>query len=146
MQLEPAAGSTGVYGTASTVADFLKSQDVAPYLDAVERYRPLIAVMRRRISILANFERVEPREFWRRAFHEAMREKDYDPNPLITLIFDADAAVDVHHYDSESDLIDAHIAAITESIREASDPALLASAGFLLAVSLGYAPAEVIAI
>jgi Fe-S-cluster containining protein len=145
MQLEPAAGSAGVYGTASTVADFLASQHVAPYLDAIERYRSLIALMRGRIDALVDFDRIEPREFWRRAFHESMRETNYDPNPLITLIFDADAAVRPRHYHCEVDLIDAHLSTIAELIRSADDPALIAVAAFLLAVSLGYAPTEVTA-
>jgi Fe-S-cluster containining protein len=83
-QLEPAAGSAGVYGMASTVADFLESQHVAPYLDAIERYHSLILLMRARIDALIDLDRIEPYEFWRRAFHEAMRETNYDPNPLIT--------------------------------------------------------------
>lgn len=145
MRLEPAAGSAGVYGTASTVADFLRSQEVAPYLNAVERYRSLIPLMRARIGALIDFDCIEPREFWRRAFHEAMRETNYDPNPLITAIFDADAAVRLQHYHSEGDLIDAHWSAIAELIRGADDPALIAAAALLLAVSLGYAPTEVTA-
>jgi len=143
VELEPAAGSAGVYGTASSVADFLESQGVAPYLSAVERYRTLITPMRSRIAALLDFDQTEPREFWRRAFHEAMRETNYDPNPLITAIFDANAAVGAHRYDSELELIDAHLRAVADVIRDASHPALLASAAFLLAVSLGYAPAEV---
>jgi Fe-S-cluster containining protein len=145
IQLEPAAGSEGVYGTASTVADFLQSQHVAPYLDAVERYRSLIPLMRARIDALIDFDRIEPREFWRRAFYESMRETSYDPNPLIISIFDADAAVRPLDYHSEDDLIDAHLSAIAELIRSAHDPALIAAAAFLLAVSLGYASTEVTA-
>ena len=144
-QLAPAAGSAGVYGTASTVADFLESQHAAPYFDAVERYRSLIPLMRARIGALIDFDRLEPREFWRHAFHEAMRETNYDPNPLITLIFDADAAIRPRHCHSEGDLIDAHLSAIAELIRSAYDPTLIAVAAFLLAVSLGYASTEVTA-
>ncbi|MGH8338068.1 MAG: YkgJ family cysteine cluster protein, partial [Gammaproteobacteria bacterium] len=143
VELEPAAGSEGVYGADSTIAEFMESQDVAPYLGAVERYRSLIPLMRARISALVDFDLVEPHEFWRRAFHEAMRETNYDPNPLITAIFDADAAVGANHYDSELELINAHLRVITDLIHNASDPALLASGAFLLAVSLGCAPAEV---
>jgi Fe-S-cluster containining protein len=144
-QLEPAVGSAGIYGTASTVADFLQSQHVAPYLDAIEHYRSLIPLMRARIDALIDFDRVEPREFWRRAFHESMSETNYDPNPLIISIFDADAAVRPRDYHSEDDLIDAHLSAIAELIRSADDPALIAAAAFLLAVSLGYASTEVMA-
>src|ERR1700677_919749 len=38
-QLEPAAGSAGLYGLTSSVAAFLDSQGVAPYLAAADRYR-----------------------------------------------------------------------------------------------------------
>jgi Fe-S-cluster containining protein len=145
VRLEPAVGSTGVYGVASTVADFLDSQDVAPYLDAVERYRSLIPMTRLRIADLIDFDRIEPQEFWPRAFHEAMRETNYDPNRLITAIFDADAAVGARRYDSEPEFISVHLQAVADLIRDASDPALLASAAFLLAVSLGYPPTDVIA-
>ncbi|HTT77374.1 MAG TPA: hypothetical protein VMF50_15535, partial [Candidatus Binataceae bacterium] len=143
VRLEPAIGSAGVYGTAGTVADFLKSQEVAPYLEAVERYRSLIPLMGARIALLADFDRIEPREFWRHAFHEAMREANYDPNPLINAIFDAGAAVGPYHYDSDNDLIGAHLREIEELIRRADDPAMIAAAAFLLAVSLGYEPAKV---
>ncbi|HUN57874.1 MAG TPA: YkgJ family cysteine cluster protein [Candidatus Binataceae bacterium] len=143
VRLEPAAGSAGVYGTASTVANFLNSQNVAPYLSGVERYRSLIPLMRAQIATLVDVDRIEPREFWRRAFHEAMRETDYDPNPLITAIFDTDAATGAELFDSEVELIDAHLHAIAGLIRKESNPASLASAAFLLAVSLGLAPAEV---
>jgi Fe-S-cluster containining protein len=142
-QLEPADGSAGIYGTDSTVAAFLESQGVAPYLNAAERYYPLIPLMRDRIAALTDFDRIEPREFWRRAFHEAMRETNCDPNPLITSIFDADAAVRPRHYHSEADLIDAHLSAIAELIRSVDNPAAIAVAAFLLAVSLGYASTDV---
>jgi Fe-S-cluster containining protein len=145
IRLEPAAGSAGVYGIASTVADFLCSQEIAPYLTAIERYRSLVPLMRARIAALIDFDQIEPREFWRRAFHEAMRETNYDPNPLIAGIFDADSAVGANRYDSELELIDAHLDAIAKMIRGASDPSLLAAAALLLAVSLGYSPGEVIA-
>src|SRR5262249_10148576 len=81
--LEPAAGSLGVYGESATVAEFLDGQQAAPYLDAVERYRSLITDFRRRVALLIDFERIEPREFWRRATREALAESNYDPNPLI---------------------------------------------------------------
>lgn len=143
-QLQPAAGSAGVYGAASTVAAFLDSQGVAPYLAAIARYRSLLPLMRGRIAALTDFDRIEPREFWRRAFNEAMRESGYDPNPLIGAIFDADATVIPRQHASEADLIAAHVSAITELIRHATDPAMIAAAAIMLAISLGYAPAEAI--
>jgi Fe-S-cluster containining protein len=144
IQLEPAAGSAGIYGTDSTVAAFLEAQGVAPYLNATERSHSLVPLMRNRIATLADFARIEPREFWRRAFNEAMRESGYDPNPLIDALFDADAAVAPIQYASECDLIDAHVRVIEGMVIRTSDPAMIASAVMLLAVSLGYSPAEAI--
>ena len=60
MQLEPAAGSLGVYGVAGTVAEFLEGQKVAPYLDAVARDYPLVRNFRERVAATVDFERVEP--------------------------------------------------------------------------------------
>jgi uncharacterized protein len=144
IRLEPAEGSAGVYGTDSTVAAFLETQGVAPYLNATERYYSLVPLMRNRISTLADFARIEPREFWRRAFNEAMRESGYDPNPLIDALFDADAAAPPIQYASECDLIKAHIKVIEGMVIRTSDPAMIAAAVMLLAVSLGYSPAEAI--
>ncbi|MGA2411291.1 MAG: YkgJ family cysteine cluster protein [Candidatus Binataceae bacterium] len=141
--LEPAAGSAGIYGTASTIAAFLESQEAAPYFCATERYYSLLEPMRARIVALIDFDRIEPREFWRRAFNEAMRESGYDPNPLIESIFDADTMAGAHRYDSEADLITAHIGAIANLIRGAIDAAMIAAAAILLAISLGYSTAEV---
>ena len=141
--MEPATGSAGLYGVTSTVATFLDSQGVAPYLEAADRYRTLLPLMRLHIAFLTDFDRLEPREFWRRAFHEAMREHGYDPNPLIDALFDADAAVGPRHYDSELDLVDAHLGALTELIHSADDPNGIAAAAMLLAVGLGYSPSEI---
>lgn len=143
-QLEPASGSAGIYGTGSTIAVFLESQGVAPYLGAGDRYYSLIPLMRNRVAALADFDRIEPREFWRRAFNEAMRESGYDSNPLIDAIFDADAAIAPMRSALESDLIHAHIKALKGIVSRVDDPAMIATAAILLAVSLGYSPAETI--
>jgi len=100
--------------------------------------------MRARIAALIDCDRIEPREFWRRAFHEAMRESSYDPNPLIDAIFDADTAVAPRAFTDDLDLINAHISALAQLIRRAADPAMIATAATLLAVCLGYSPAEAI--
>jgi Fe-S-cluster containining protein len=143
--LEPADGSTGVYGVSSTVAAFLESQGVSPYLKAVEQYRSLLASMRKRIAILVNFDSAEPREFWRRAFNEAMRESGYDSNPIIDMIFDADSAGAPDEYVSELDLIEMHVAGIKKVMERERDGGTIAAAAMLLAVSLGYSAADVIA-
>ena len=87
--LEPAAGSLGVYGIDGDVNDFLDAQGVGSYLEANARYASLLAVFRERIAATADFDRVEPREFWRRAVREALAESGYDANPLIDAMFDA---------------------------------------------------------
>jgi uncharacterized protein len=144
VQLEPALGSAGTYGTSSTVAAFLESQGVAPYLDAADRYSPLIPRMRDRIAALADFGRIEPREFWRSAFNEAMREAGYDSNPLIDALFDADSAVGRREDCLENDLIQAHVRMLEGMLCREDDAAIIAAAAMLLAVSLGYSPAEAI--
>jgi uncharacterized protein len=143
-QLEPATGSAGLYGAASTVAAFFESQGVAPYLAAAERYHSLVSLMRDCIASLTDFDRVEPREFWRLAFNEAMCESGCGHNPLIDAIFDADVTVAAQPYGSEADLINTHVGALTELIRHATVPALIAAAAILLTISLGYSPAEAI--
>lgn len=140
VRLDPAPGSLGVYGEAGTVAEFLKGQRVDPYLNAVERYRGLIADFRRRVDELVDFERVEPREFWRRAMREALRESNYDANPLIDALFDPDSlgcgGADV------SETVDAHIAAVRAMAVREPDGARVATATMMLSVSLGYLPGE----
>ncbi len=89
VMLEPATGSLGVYGIDGDVNDFVEAQGVAPYLDANARYASLLAVFRERIAATVDFDRVEPREFWRRAAREALAESNYDANPLIDAMFDA---------------------------------------------------------
>lgn len=139
--LEPAAGSLGVYGRDGAVDDFLAAQDVVAHLDAVARYATLIPIFRDRIAELVDFERVEPREFWRRARREALAESNYDPNPLIDALFDA------HRFASRTadpvSAVESHLNALGTMIAEASDAAALSAAAVLLAVSLGYLPDEV---
>jgi len=141
VQLEPASGSAGIYGTGGTVADFLEGQGVAECLAMNDHYRPLIATFRDRIAALADFEKTEPREFWRRATREALAESGYDPNPLIDAMFDADRfALSNQGID---DVVAAHVGALAALACESHDPDALAAAVVLLAVSLGYSPSVV---
>jgi hypothetical protein len=140
--LEPAEGSLGVYGTDSTAGDFIETNGTRKYLAAVERYRQLIPVFRKRVSALMDFERVEPREFWRRAVVEALRENGFDPNAIIDAMFDPDAhGCDAGDIDAT---VTTHIALLDEMTRRERDGDRLAAAGVMLAVSLGYSPGEVI--
>ena len=140
--LEPAEGSLGIYGTDSTAGTFIDANGTAEYLAALERYRALIPTFRSRVAAMVNFERVEPREFWRRAVAEALRESGFDANPIIDTMFDPDA-----HGCGANDMDDtvtAHIAMLDQLARRESDSDRLAAAAVMLAVSLGYAPGEVI--
>jgi len=139
--LEPAAGSLGVYGVDGTVNDFVEAQGTGPYLEANARYASLLAIFRDRIAATVDFDRVEPREFWRRAAREALAESNYDANPLVDAMFDADGAESVLVDDQE--LIAAHIERLAAMIRRESNPETLAAAAVMLAVSLGYSPNEV---
>jgi hypothetical protein len=134
VRLEPAIGSLGIYGVAGTVAKFLDGQQTAPYLDAVVRYSPLIGSFR---------ERVEPREFWRRAAREALAETNYDPNGLIDALFDPDGLGCGRPGAKETAA--AHVAALGELAAREHDGARAAAAAIMLATSLGYAPGEVVA-
>jgi uncharacterized protein len=139
--LEPAPGSLGVYGDDGTVDSFLAAQDVAAHLAAVERYATLIPQFHQRIDALVDFERIEPREFWRCARREAMAESNYDTNLLIDALFDAGRFVGISS-DPES-IVESHLAALASMITESTDAAALAAAAVLLSVSLGYLPDEV---
>jgi len=139
--LEPAAGSLGVYGTDSTAGEFIDRNAIAAHLAALEKYRRLIAKFRARVASLVDFERVEPREFWRRAVVEALLENGFDPNPLIDAIFDPDGLGCAGDDDS---VIDAHARALGALAESEQDAEMLAAAAVMLAVSLGYAPGEVI--
>jgi uncharacterized protein len=139
--LEPAPDSLGVYGIDGDVNDFLDAQGVGPYLEANALYASLLAVLRERIAATVDFDRVEPREFWRRAVREALAESNYDANPLIDAMFDADAIGRDDKGDGET--IAAHSEQLAEMIRRESNAELLAAAAVMLAVSIGYEPAEV---
>jgi hypothetical protein len=140
--LEPAAGSLGVYGDDSTIDDFLESQDVEPHLAAIARYRRLIRILRDRAAELADFEKIEPREFWRRAVREALAESNYDPNPLIDAMFDPDGMIGAR--EDDDDAVWVHAAALEARARRITDANLLASAAAMLAASLGYSPRDAI--
>ena len=130
MRLEPAPGSAGIYGTAGSVEKFLEGQGVPEYLAMNDRYLPLLAIFRERIGELVDFEKVEPREFWRKATREALAESGYDSNPIIDALFDC------------GDSIDEHIETLARIVQQSDDADALASAAVLLAVSLGYSPTE----
>jgi len=141
--LDPAPGSLGVYGVAGTVADFLDRQATPPYLDADARYHPLVGNLRERVAATVDFDRVEPREFWRRAAREALAETNYDPNPLIDALFDPDGLGSGRPSAEETTF--AHVAALGEMAALERDGAVVAAAAVMLAISLGRAPAEVTA-
>jgi hypothetical protein len=139
VMLEPAAGSLGVYGIDGDVDNFLIAQSVGEYLAANARYASLLAIYRERIAATIDFDRVEPREFWRRAVREALAESNYDANPLIDAMFDADGIAGT----AEAEIVTAHIERLAELIRRESNAEMLAAAAVMLAVSLGYSPTEV---
>jgi uncharacterized protein len=141
VQLEPADGSLGVYGVASTVGEFLDGQGLGPHLNAVAFYYPLLANFRARVVAVVDFERVEPREFWRRAAREALAETNYDPNRLIDAMFDADSLGCGRASAAETAV--AHLAALREMAALERDGAVVAAAAIMLAISLGYAPGEI---
>ena len=142
VQLEPAAGSAGIYSDQGTVGEFLATQGIDERLILTERYWPLIAMMRDRVASVTDFEIVEPREFWRRAIADALREKDYDPNRVVDAIFDADSSG--CYRESIAATVEVHTSMLTEIAQRESDGAALAVAAVLLAVSLGYSPSEAI--
>jgi Fe-S-cluster containining protein len=142
VMLDAAPGSLGVYSDLGTVNDFLEAQDIGPHLEANARYASLLPIYRERIAATVDFDRVLPREFWRGAIREALAESGYDPNPLIDATFDPDRRGISR--ESDADTIAAHIDVLAQMIRRESNPDLLASAAVMLAVSLGYSPAEVI--
>jgi hypothetical protein len=139
VRLEPATGSLGVYGVDGDVHNFLAAQGVDEYLAANARYASLLAVFRERIALTVDFDRVEPREFWRRAVREALAESNYDANPLIDAMFDAEGIDGI----AETEIVTAHIERLAEMIRRESNAETLAAAAVMLAVSLGFSPTEV---
>ncbi len=138
--VKPAAGSVGVYGIDGDVNDFVEAQGVGEYLEQNARYASLLAVFRERIAETIDFDSVEPREFWRRAAREALAESNYDANPLIDAMFDADGFGAIA---DDGETIRAHLKRLAEMIRRESNAELLAAAAVMLAVSLGYSPVEV---
>ena len=137
--LDPAAGSLGVYGDDGAVNDFLDAQGVGSYLEANAGCASLMAVFRERIAATADFDRVEPREFWRRSVREALAESGYDANPLIDAMFDVGGIGCAAIGDAET--IAAHLERLAEMIRGESNAELLAAAAVMLAVSIGLGPA-----
>lgn len=142
IRLEPAAGSAGRYGVEGAVGDYLNDQGIDTLLVMAERYQPLIAAMRDKIETLVDFDKIEPREFWRRATAEALRESNFDANRLIDALFDPDGVSATR--ESVEATIAVHLSILHEMIASTNDPAELATAAILLAVSLGYSPAEAI--
>jgi len=141
VMLEPAAGSLGEYGVDGDVNDFVEEQGIGPYLAANARYASLLDAFRERIAATVDFERVEPREFWRRAAREALAESNYDPNPLIDAMFDPVGLERIGVNDPET--IGAHIELLTQMIGIEKNADLLAAAAVILAVSLGLSPTAV---
>jgi Fe-S-cluster containining protein len=139
VMLEPAAGSLGAYGFDGDVDHFLADQGVGEYLAANARYASLLALFRERIAATVDFDRVEPREFWRRAVREALADSNCDANPLIDAMFDASEIVGVDN----AEIIEAHVERLAQMIRRESNAEMLAAAAVMLAVSLGYSPREV---
>lgn len=142
VRLEPADGSLGVYEESASVNAFLEAQGVTEYLAMNARYRPLILLMRARIETLIDFEAVEPREFWRRAAREALAESNYDANSLIDALFDPGRLGCLRN--SPTDTVSAHLIVLEQRILAETDPDMIAAAAVMLAVSLGYSPAEAI--
>ena len=143
VRLEPARDSAGVYGLDDTVGGFVAAQGVEERLALNDRYRPLIAILRERAASLVDFDAIEPREFWRAAVREALSESNFDPNRLIDALFDADGAGCARV--SLEATIAAHLATLAAMAHREARPAIAAAAAVMLAISLGYAPAEAIA-
>lgn len=142
VRLEPEVGSAGVYGEAGTIAEFLAGQEAGSCLESIEAYAALIPRFGARVAQIVDYERVEPREFWRVARREALSETGYDPNPLIDAIFDADG-LGCAGATLEA-TFEAHIAALARMVEANRDAGCVAAAAVMLAVSLGRSPAEVV--
>ena len=140
VMLEPADGSLGIYGSAGDVNDFVEAQGVRDYIEANARYASLLAVFRERIAETVDFDRVEPREFWRRATREALAESNYDANQLIDAMFDADDGIATITDDQKT--VWFHLKRLADMIGRESNPDMLAAAAVMLAVSLGFSPAD----
>jgi Fe-S-cluster containining protein len=142
VRLEPARDSAGVYGEEATVGDFIAAEGVEEPLALNECYHPLIAVLRERAVRLVDFDAIEPREFWRVAVREALSEANYDANPLIDALFDADGAGCVSA--SIEETVEEHVATTAAMAQRVERAEIVAAAAVMLAVSLGYSPAEAI--
>src|SRR6266851_3457533 len=142
LRLEPAAGSLGIYGTEGTVQDVLAEQGAELYLRMNRIYASLLDIFRQRIAELSDFDLVEPREFWRVAVREALAETNFDFNPIIAALFDPDSLGCRGETDLEFN--QEHVNEVEQRIRSETDPAILAAAAVMLAVSLGYPPGAVI--
>jgi Fe-S-cluster containining protein len=140
VRLDAARGSAGVYGMNGTVGDFLRGQAIDRHLALTERYRPLIRVLGARVADLMDAEVIEPREFWRRAIAEALRQSGFDDNRIIDAMFDADGVGCAR--ESIAATVDAHVISLSEVATRQNDAAIIAVAAVLLAVSLGYSPSE----
>ena len=140
VQLEPAAGSAGVYGSSGTVEEFIEAQGTVPYLAAGALYYPLVAGFGARVAALVDFECIEPREFWRRAAREALAETGFDANPLIDALYDPDGLGCGRS--SAEETATAHVATLAKLATLECDGARLAAAAAMLATGLGYAPDE----
>lgn len=136
--LEAAPGSLGRFDLNGTVGDFIARQEVDAYLVANSRYEGLLPILGRRTRQLADFERTEPREFRRVAVREALAETNWTSNALIDALFDSDPWV--KGQDGALERAGAHVAALEELIDCAADAHEVATAGVLLAVSLGFSP------
>jgi Fe-S-cluster containining protein len=143
VRLEPAEGSLGQFGESGSAGEFLDAQGIDDYLRALEKYRDLISVFRDRVVAITDFEKIEPRQFWRRAVAEALLEAGFDRNPIIDAIFDPDSHGCAR--DSIEETVAAHIAKLRDLADAELDGEKLAAAAVMLAVSLGYSPGEVIA-
>jgi Fe-S-cluster containining protein len=141
LRLEPAVGSRGIYGDDGNVQDFLAAEGVEVYLQTNRRYASLLSIFRQQIAELNDFDTVEPREFWRVAVREALAETNFDFNPIIEALFDPDNLGCRTEFDI--DFVEQHVKALEQLIRSETDPALLAAAAVMLAVSIGYSPGEV---
>jgi Fe-S-cluster containining protein len=143
VRLEPALGSIGIYGEDGTVNGFVKQQGVEPYLSALQSYAVLLPLMRTRIAQLVDFEKTDPAEFRRVAVREALAESGYDYNPLIDAMFDSDPWSGFEQDGIRSPA--RHVSALRERIQAQTDAPPLAAAAVMLAVSIGYTPADVFA-
>ena len=141
MALEPTEGSRGIYGDERTVADFLAAQGAEVYLQMNRCYATLLGTFRQRIEELTDFDIIEPREFWRVAVREALAETNFDFNPIIETLFHP--ANLERNIESDCDFVEHHLKEIKQRIHAERDPAILAAAAVMLAVSLGYSPGAV---